>query len=242
MAGRATAPRYPLDSGCFRRGPRHGDPLSARALARSNSDQPTAITNILLTTSGSSHTGEIPLGTPTCSACTRHGRWALYPNGEQVVVAWPGGALVGLPAEVAGELDRLGGNHNDVLDRGAAWAIRQFRPTPPPPTPPHGRRPGRGPGPAQPLATGSAAPLTSPATTPTSQPAGPVRQPRSCRCRCPTPARSRPRHKPPDHSPTRHASSRHIDSGPAASDPADGRLRMRLSVGFHAELRTEPMT
>ena len=94
--------------------------------ARSNSDQPTAITNILLTTSGSSHTGEIPLGTPTCSARTRHGRWALYPNGEQVVVAWPGGALVGLPAEVAGELDRLGGNHNDVLDRGAAWAIRQF--------------------------------------------------------------------------------------------------------------------
>jgi hypothetical protein len=42
------------------------------------------------------------------------------------VVAWPGGALVGPAVEVAGELDRLGGNHNDALDRGAVWAIRQF--------------------------------------------------------------------------------------------------------------------
>jgi hypothetical protein len=93
---------------------------------RYNSDQPTAITNVLVATSGSSHTGDIPLGAPTCSARTRHGRWALYPNGDEVVVVWPGGALAGLPAEVAGELDRLGGNHNDALDRGAAWAIRQF--------------------------------------------------------------------------------------------------------------------
>jgi hypothetical protein len=92
---------------------------------RYNSDQPTAITNILLTTSGSSHTGEIPLGTPTCSARTRHGRWALYPNGEQVVVAWPGGALVGPAVEVAQELNRLG-DGRDGLDRAAVWAIRQF--------------------------------------------------------------------------------------------------------------------
>jgi hypothetical protein len=96
------------------------------ARLRSNSDQPTAITNVLLTSSGSSHTGEIPLGTPTCSARTRRGRWALYPNGEQVVVVWPGGALAGPPAAVAGELDRLGDNHRDDLDRGAVWAIRQF--------------------------------------------------------------------------------------------------------------------
>jgi hypothetical protein len=96
------------------------------ARLRHNSDQPAAITNVLVATSGSSHTGEIPLGTPTCSARTRHGRWALYPNGEQVVVAWPGGALTGSPVEVAGELDRLGGNHNDAPDRGAAWAIQQF--------------------------------------------------------------------------------------------------------------------
>jgi hypothetical protein len=92
---------------------------------RSNSDRPTAITNLLVTTAGSS-TGEIPLGTPTCSARTRRGRWALYPNGDQVVVVWPGGALTGLPGEVAGELDRLGGAHLDELDRGAVWTIRQF--------------------------------------------------------------------------------------------------------------------
>jgi hypothetical protein len=91
-----------------------------------NSDRPTAITNVLITASGSFSTGEIPLGTPTCSARTRHGRWALYPNGDQVVVAWPGGALTGPPAEVAGELDRLGGDRHDELDRGAVRAIRQF--------------------------------------------------------------------------------------------------------------------
>ena len=96
------------------------------ARLRRNSDQPTAITNVLVTTSGSSHTGEIPLGTPTSSARSRHGRWALYPNGEEVVVVWPGGALTGLPAEVAGELDRLGNDGHDDLDRGAVRVIRQF--------------------------------------------------------------------------------------------------------------------
>src|SRR5436190_22682895 len=94
---------------------------------RYNSDQPTAITNVLVATSGSSHqTRDIPLGTPTCSARSRRGRWALYPSGEEVVVVWPGGALTGPPAEVAAELDRLGGDGRDELDRGAVWAIRQF--------------------------------------------------------------------------------------------------------------------
>jgi hypothetical protein len=52
---------------------------------RYNSDQPTAITNVLVNASASSsHTGDIPLGTPTCSARTRRGRWALYPCGEEV--------------------------------------------------------------------------------------------------------------------------------------------------------------
>jgi len=95
------------------------------ARLRSNSDQPTAITNVLLTASGSSHTGEIPLGTPTCSARTRRGRWALYPNGEEVVVVWPGGALAGPPAEVNRELDRMDDGQDD-LDRAAVRAIRQF--------------------------------------------------------------------------------------------------------------------
>jgi hypothetical protein len=93
---------------------------------RYNSDQPTAITNVLVATSGSSHrTGEIPLGTPTCSARSRHGGWALYPHGDEVVVVWPGGAVVGSAVEVAGELDRLGGGRDD-LDRAAVRAIRQF--------------------------------------------------------------------------------------------------------------------
>jgi hypothetical protein len=97
------------------------------ARLRYNSDQPTAITDVLVATSGSSYdTGEIPLGTPTCSARSRQGRWALYPNGEDVVVLWPGGALTGSPVEVAGELDRLGGDGHDALDRAAVWAIRQF--------------------------------------------------------------------------------------------------------------------
>jgi hypothetical protein len=96
------------------------------ARLRYTSDQPTAITNVLITTSGSSSTGEIPMGTPTCSARSRRGRWALYPDGEQVVVVWPGGALTGPPAEVAAELDQLGGGGHDAPDRGAVRAIRQF--------------------------------------------------------------------------------------------------------------------
>jgi len=95
---------------------------------RYNSDQPTAITDVLVATSGSSYdTGDIPLGTPTCSARSRQGHWALYPNGDQVVVVWPGGALAGPAVEVAGALDRLGSDgHLDALDRAAVRAIRQF--------------------------------------------------------------------------------------------------------------------
>jgi hypothetical protein len=92
-----------------------------------NSDQPTAITNVLAATLGSSHrVGDIPLGIPTCSARSRHGLWALYPNAAEVVVVWPGGALAGPPAEVADQLDRLGGDDLGELDRAAVRAIRQF--------------------------------------------------------------------------------------------------------------------
>ena len=93
---------------------------------RRNSDQPTAITNALIATGSSHRTGDIPLGTPTCSARTRQGRWALYPHGTEVVVVWPGGAMAGSPGEVAGELDRLGGDGHHHLDRAAASAIRRF--------------------------------------------------------------------------------------------------------------------
>jgi hypothetical protein len=96
------------------------------ARLRYNSDRPTAITNVLVASGSSHQTADIALGTPTCSARTRRGRWALYPNGDQVVVVWPGGALTGRPAEVAGELDGLGGAGHDELDRGAVRGIRQF--------------------------------------------------------------------------------------------------------------------
>jgi hypothetical protein len=93
---------------------------------RYNSDQPTAITDVLVATSGSSaRTGDIPLGGPTCSARSRRGRWALYPSGDQVVVVWPGGAVAGPPVEVARELDGLGDGQDD-LAHAAVWAIRQF--------------------------------------------------------------------------------------------------------------------
>jgi hypothetical protein len=91
-----------------------------------NSDQPTALTNVLITSASSSRTGEVPLGTPTCSARTRHGRWALYPNGDDAVVVHPGGALAGPPAEVAGALDRLSGDAHDEPGRACVRAIPQF--------------------------------------------------------------------------------------------------------------------
>jgi hypothetical protein len=41
---------------------------------RRNSDQPTAIADVMITSGSSYRTGDIPLGTPTCSARSRHGR------------------------------------------------------------------------------------------------------------------------------------------------------------------------
>jgi hypothetical protein len=94
---------------------------------RRNSDQPTAIADGLVATSPlSSRTSDIPLGTPTCSARTRYGRWALYPHGTEVVVVWPGGAMAGSPRDVADELDHLGGDRHDDLDRAATSAIQRF--------------------------------------------------------------------------------------------------------------------
>ena len=94
---------------------------------RRDRDQPTAITGAQVATSPLfSRSSDLPLGTPTCSARTRHGIWALYQHGAEVVVVWPGGALAGSPVEVAAELDRLDGDRHDHLDHAAAHAIRQF--------------------------------------------------------------------------------------------------------------------
>jgi hypothetical protein len=97
------------------------------ARLRRNRDQPTAITGVQVATSASTYrTGDIPLGTPTSSARSRQGLWALYPNGAEVVVVHPGGAMVGASADVAGELRRLGGNGQDELGRSAAGVIAGF--------------------------------------------------------------------------------------------------------------------
>lgn len=97
------------------------------ARLRRNRDQPSAITGVQVATSASTYrTGDITLGTPTSSARSRQGLWALYPNGAEVVVVHPGGALAGLPADVAGELRRLGGNGQDELGRSAARIIAGF--------------------------------------------------------------------------------------------------------------------
>jgi hypothetical protein len=64
-------------------------------------------------------------GLPTTSAHTRRGTWALYPDGSQVLVVHPGGSLVGSPAEVAAELERLTAQTGlGELDRQAAGTIR----------------------------------------------------------------------------------------------------------------------
>jgi hypothetical protein len=71
--------------------------------------------------------GDIALGTPTTSARTRRGLWALYPVGEEVVVAHPGGAIAGPPAEVAAALDRMAAvNGRDTLERQVVQALRHF--------------------------------------------------------------------------------------------------------------------
>jgi hypothetical protein len=98
---------------------------------RRNSDRPAAITDVLVASSPETspatyRTSDILLGTPTCSARSRHGLWALYAVGDGVVVVWPGGAMTGAPAEVAGELERLDGRGYDDIDHGAVSAIRQF--------------------------------------------------------------------------------------------------------------------
>jgi hypothetical protein len=70
---------------------------------------------------------DIPLGTPTTSARTGRGLWALYPVGEEVVVAYPGGAVAGPPLEVAAALDRLlAPDGRGELDRQVVRALRRF--------------------------------------------------------------------------------------------------------------------
>jgi hypothetical protein len=103
---------------------RHGGPLPAGY----NSERPTAVTDVLVATGPRSfRSGDIVLGTPTTSARTRRGLWALYPVGEEVVVAHPDGAVAGPPREVAPTLDRLATvDGRDPLEREVVQALRSF--------------------------------------------------------------------------------------------------------------------
>jgi hypothetical protein len=99
-----------------------------RERLRYNSERPAAIPDVLVATGPRSYrSADIPLGTPTTSACTGRGLWALYPVGEEVVVAYPGGAVAGPPREVAAALDRLLAlDGRDELDRQVVQALRGF--------------------------------------------------------------------------------------------------------------------
>jgi hypothetical protein len=100
-----------------------------RERLRYNSERPTAICDVLLATGPRSYrSGDISFGTPTTSARTPRGLWALYPVGEEVVVAHPGGAIAGPPRQVAAALDRLAVNGRDPLERQVVQAFRHFLP------------------------------------------------------------------------------------------------------------------
>jgi hypothetical protein len=67
-----------------------------------------------------------PLGTPTTSARTARGTWALYPVGAEVVGVHPDGAVSGLAADVSAEVGRLAAQERQgELDRRAAQTIQQ---------------------------------------------------------------------------------------------------------------------
>jgi hypothetical protein len=70
---------------------------------------------------------DLPLGTPTTSARTGRGTWALYPVGTEVVVVQPDGAVSGPPTEVAAEVGRLAAQERQgELDRQAAKTIQHL--------------------------------------------------------------------------------------------------------------------
>jgi hypothetical protein len=70
---------------------------------------------------------DLPLGTPTTSARTGRGTWALYPVGAEVVVVHPDGAISGLAADGAAEVGRLAAQERQgELDRKAAQTIQHL--------------------------------------------------------------------------------------------------------------------
>jgi hypothetical protein len=98
-----------------------------RERLRYNSERPAAICYVLVFTGPRSYrSGDIALGTPTTSARTHRGLWALYPVGQEVVVIHPGGAVAGPPRQVAAALDRLAADGRDPLERWVVQSLRGF--------------------------------------------------------------------------------------------------------------------
>ena len=93
--------------------------------ATTPTSRPRSPTSWLPPPGSSYHTGDIPLGIPTCSARSRQGRWALYPNDDEVAGRVARRCLVGPAVEVAQTLDRLGDGQDD-LDRAAVRAVGRF--------------------------------------------------------------------------------------------------------------------
>jgi hypothetical protein len=95
------------------------------ARIRYDGDQPVALLGVRI--APSYRLVDLPLGTPTTSARSERGTWALYPLGAEVVVAHPDGAVSGPPAEVAAEVGRLAAQERQgELDRQAARAIQHL--------------------------------------------------------------------------------------------------------------------
>jgi hypothetical protein len=95
------------------------------ATIRYEGDRPIALLKVR--TAPSFRLVDLPLGTPTTSARSERGTWALYPVGAEVVVVHPDGAVSGPPTEVAAEVGRLAAQQRQrELDRQAANAIQHL--------------------------------------------------------------------------------------------------------------------
>jgi Universal stress protein family len=70
---------------------------------------------------------DLSLGSPTTSARTSRGTWALYALGAEVVLVHSDGAVSGPAADVAAEVGRLAAHERQgELDRQAAQTIQQL--------------------------------------------------------------------------------------------------------------------
>jgi hypothetical protein len=97
----------------------------APAKIRYEGDRPVALLGVRI--APSYRLVDLPLGSPTTSARSERGTWALHPLGAEVVVVHPDGAVTGPPADVAAEIGRLAAQERQgELDRQAAQTIRQL--------------------------------------------------------------------------------------------------------------------